>query len=53
MRPSTHEDGSWHGPAHLELMSSVWLRDKLSLNDGDVVTVEIAEMLAAHTLISI
>ena len=41
MRPSSHEDGSWHGPAHLELMSSVWLRERLSLKDGDSVTVEI------------
>jgi hypothetical protein len=47
MRPSTHEDGSWHGPAHLELMSSVWLRERLSLQDGDLVTVEIGELVVS------
>ena len=41
MRPSTHELGFAHGPAHLELMATVKLRDHLNLSDGDAVTVEV------------
>jgi CTP-dependent riboflavin kinase len=46
MRPSSHEDGSWHGPAHLELMSGVWLRQHLGLIDGATVEVRIGDARA-------
>ena len=39
MRPSSHNSGAAHGPAHLELMSTVWLRKECALNDGDLVAV--------------
>ncbi len=41
MRPNTHELGYAHGPAHLELLAKVKLRDHLQLSDGDPVTVEV------------
>jgi CTP-dependent riboflavin kinase len=41
MRPNTHELGYAHGPAHLELMATVKLRDRLHLSDGAQVTVEV------------
>ena len=41
MRPNTHEEGQWHGPAHLELWSTVVLREVLGLVDGDAVCVEL------------
>jgi len=41
MRPDTHERGCAHGPAHLEIMSTEHLREKLGLSDGSQVTVEI------------
>ena len=48
MRPSSHEDGSWHGPAHLELMSKVWLRQELNVGDGSTVEVEIGHRSAVN-----
>jgi len=47
MRPSSHEDGSWHGPAHLELMSTVWLRNECALTDGSLVTVDIGRAIVS------
>lgn len=41
MRPDSHEAGKHHGPAHLELMAAVRLRDALGLSDGDELAVEI------------
>lgn len=39
MRPDTHEAGQFHGRAYLELMSTVWLRETLSLTPRDRVEV--------------
>jgi CTP-dependent riboflavin kinase len=41
MRPNKHEDGYAHGPAHLELMATLKVRDHMRLSDGDPVTVEV------------
>jgi CTP-dependent riboflavin kinase len=41
MRPTTHEAGAAHGPAHLELLSHLHLRTALHLKDGDPVEVEV------------
>lgn len=41
MRPDTHESGLAHGPAHLELLAAVNLREHLDLRDGDSVQVEV------------
>ena len=41
MRPDTHQRGAFHGAAYLELMSTLWLRKRLHLNDGSTVTVEV------------
>lgn len=41
MRPDTHEDGRFHGPAHLELMGKVRFREELGLQDGSPVTLEV------------
>jgi CTP-dependent riboflavin kinase len=41
MRPNTHEAGYAHGPAHLELLSTIMLRKHLGANDGDSVSVEV------------
>ena len=41
MHPNTHESGNAHGPAHLELMSTVNLRQHLQLSDGHTVQVEV------------
>lgn len=41
MRPNTHEAGHGHGPAHLELMSNVQLREFLGVANGDDVSVEV------------
>lgn len=41
MRPNTHELGYAHGPAHLELLSTIVLRAHFHLHDGDVVDVEV------------
>ncbi len=41
MRPDTHEDGRFHGPAYLELMGKVRFREELSLHDGSLITVEV------------
>ena len=41
MRPNTHEEGDGHGPAHLELLSTVRLREHLVVKDGDSVQVEV------------
>jgi CTP-dependent riboflavin kinase len=41
MRPDSHKCGEAHGPAHLELMARVNLRQALGLKTGDSVEVEI------------
>jgi len=41
MRPDSHENGAFHGPAYLEIMSTAWLRKELKLQFGSVVNVEI------------
>ena len=41
MRPNTHEEGFAHGPAHIELLSTVMLRSHLGVKDGNVVSVEV------------
>ncbi len=45
MRPDSHERGSSHGRAYLEVMSTVWLRETLGLVDGSPVAVEIPVQL--------
>jgi CTP-dependent riboflavin kinase len=45
MRPDSHERGAAHGPAHLELMAEVRLRDALGLEDGAEVEVVVGEQL--------
>jgi CTP-dependent riboflavin kinase len=42
MRPDSHERGGTHGPASLELMSTVWLRKTFGLVTGSEVSVEVA-----------
>jgi CTP-dependent riboflavin kinase len=41
VRPDTHEGGFAHGPAHIELISTVVLRKRLHVKDGDIVPVEV------------
>jgi len=41
MRPDSHELGFAHGPAHLEIMSTENLRQRLRLSDGIQITVEV------------
>ena len=41
MRPNTHEDGYAHGPSHIELLSTVVLRETLRVENGSVVDVEV------------
>lgn len=45
IRPDSHERGNAHGPAHLELMAEVKLRDALGLEDGAAVEVVVGEEL--------
>jgi CTP-dependent riboflavin kinase len=41
MRPNTHESGLAHGPAHLELLAPINLREHLQLRDGQTIQVEV------------
>jgi hypothetical protein len=43
MRPASHNTGAAHGPAYLELMSTVWLRDALGVTVGDHLSVDLAQ----------
>ena len=39
VRPETHESGNGHGPAYLEILAEVHLRDALRLQENDEIQV--------------
>lgn len=46
VRPETHEAGNGHGPACVELVAEVHLREALGLADDDLVEIVVGEPLA-------
>lgn len=41
LRPNTHESGYGHGPAHLEVLSTLNFREQFGLKTGHAIRVEV------------